>query len=157
MSTPPQRPYRVLERSRSDRIVGGVCGGVANYLNMDPTLVRVLTVMLAVFTGVPVFFYLIALFVIPEEGDSHRQGYHPPVDGPPMYNPYPYQPGQPTREPDFAPGPGTPSGPRQYGVPPTPDDQAVWGPAGAPWQQPPPPAPPPAQPPAEGPSGGPRR
>jgi hypothetical protein len=48
---PPQPPKR-LERSKSNRILGGVCAGVANYLNMDPTLVRVLTVVISLFTGV---------------------------------------------------------------------------------------------------------
>ena len=58
---------RQLRRSRSDRYVGGVCGGVATYLNMDPTLVRILTVVLSLFTGVPVILYLVALFLMPEE------------------------------------------------------------------------------------------
>ena len=66
---PPQPPKR-LERSKSNRILGGVCAGVANYLNMDPTLVRVLTVVISLFTGVPVILYIIALFVVPEEGSQ---------------------------------------------------------------------------------------
>ena len=69
MSSPyPPQPPRRLERSKSNRILGGVCAGVANYLNMDPTLVRVLTVVISLFTGVPVILYIIALFVVPEEG-----------------------------------------------------------------------------------------
>ena len=64
MSSPyPAQPPRRLERSKSNRILGGVCAGVANYLNMDPTLVRVLTVVISLFTGVPVILYIIALFV----------------------------------------------------------------------------------------------
>jgi phage shock protein C len=43
--------YRKLYRSRSNRMVAGVCGGIAEYSNMDPTIVRVLMVILAFFTG----------------------------------------------------------------------------------------------------------
>ena len=66
--TPPKK----LTRSRSNRIVGGVCGGVAEYLNMDVTLVRILTVLISLFTGVPVILYIIALFVIPEGNRADR-------------------------------------------------------------------------------------
>ena len=58
---------RQLRRSRTDRYLGGVCGGVASYLNMDATLVRILTVVATVFTVVPVVLYLVALFLMPEE------------------------------------------------------------------------------------------
>ena len=63
---------RQLRRSRTDRYIGGVCGGVANYLNMDATLVRILTVVITLFTGVPVILYLVALFLMPEEDVAPR-------------------------------------------------------------------------------------
>jgi phage shock protein PspC (stress-responsive transcriptional regulator) len=66
MSYYPSGPKQ-LRRSRTDRYLGGVCGGVANYLNMDATLVRILTVVITLFTGVPVVLYLVALFLMPEE------------------------------------------------------------------------------------------
>ena len=75
---PAGQPKR-LERSKSNRILGGVCAGVANYLNMDPTLVRVLTVLLTLFTGVPVIVYLVLLFVVPEEGAPTTPASYPPV------------------------------------------------------------------------------
>lgn len=78
MTNPYPQPARQLERSRRDRILGGVCGGVANYLNMDATLVRILTVVLTLFTGVPIVIYLVALFVMPEEPLSPE----PPPVGP---------------------------------------------------------------------------
>lgn len=62
-------PHR-LERSRDDRFIAGVCGGAAKYLNMDPSVVRVLTVVLCFFTGVGVVVYLVAALVIPEEGSD---------------------------------------------------------------------------------------
>ncbi len=58
---------RKLYRSRSKKMISGVCGGVADYLNMDPTLVRILTVAITLFTGIPIVLYIIALFVVPEE------------------------------------------------------------------------------------------
>ena len=63
----PSTAPKQLRRSRTDRYLGGVCGGVADYLNMDPTLVRVLTAVITLFTGVPVVLYLVALFFMPEE------------------------------------------------------------------------------------------
>ena len=41
-----------LYRSRNDKMVSGVCAGLANFLNIDPTLVRVIYAVLAVFTAV---------------------------------------------------------------------------------------------------------
>ena len=80
MTSPyPARQPKRLERSRSNRVLGGVCAGVANYLNMDPTLVRVLTVLLTLFTGVPVIVYLVLLFVVPEEGAPTTPASYPPV------------------------------------------------------------------------------
>ena len=75
---PAGQPKR-LERSKSNRILGGVCAGVANYLNMDPTLVRVLTVLITLFTGVPIVVYLVMLFVVPEEGTATQPPSYPPV------------------------------------------------------------------------------
>ena len=66
MSQPTSGP-KLLRRSRTDRYIGGVCGGVAAYLNMDATLVRILTVVVTLFTGAPVILYLVALFFMPEE------------------------------------------------------------------------------------------
>jgi phage shock protein C len=122
-SFPSPAPRR-LERSRSNRMLGGVCGGVATYLNMDPTLVRVLTVVLTLFTGVPVILYVVLLLVIPEEGSDV------PPNVPPGYSGGPSQ-----TIPSAQPSPGDP----------------VWGPSGAPWEQPAAGQPAPAEP-APGPS-----
>jgi phage shock protein PspC (stress-responsive transcriptional regulator) len=58
---------RRLSRSRTDRKLGGVCGGLGVYLDMDPTLVRLIWVMAALFAGWGLLGYLIAWIVIPEE------------------------------------------------------------------------------------------
>jgi phage shock protein PspC (stress-responsive transcriptional regulator) len=133
---PPQPPKR-LERSKSNRILGGVCAGVANYLNMDPTLVRVLTVVISLFTGVPVILYIIALFVVPEEGSQPTSPTYPPVAGPHGQTAgYPTAPPQ-TAQPAYSPT-GT-SGPTQsFQQPPAPPasaEDSVWGSEGPPWEQ----------------------
>jgi phage shock protein PspC (stress-responsive transcriptional regulator) len=59
---------RKLRRSRSDRMVAGVCGGIANVFGMDAALVRILLVgatLLGFGTGA--VLYLVAWFVMPEE------------------------------------------------------------------------------------------
>jgi phage shock protein PspC (stress-responsive transcriptional regulator) len=61
-------PRRRLYRSETDRKVGGVCGGIAEYFSVDPTLVRLIAVVLAIYPGVVVFgmiAYLVAWLVIP--------------------------------------------------------------------------------------------
>ncbi|KAF0207896.1 MAG: PspC domain-containing protein [Actinomycetota bacterium] len=60
-----------LYRSSSDRMISGVCAGVADYFSIDPTLVRVGTVFLAVVTqGGIVLAYLIMSVVVPEEPEG---------------------------------------------------------------------------------------
>jgi len=59
-----------LYRSRTDRMLGGVCGGIAEYLETDPTVIRLLWVVLTVVTGVVpgILAYLIAWMIIPFKG-----------------------------------------------------------------------------------------
>jgi phage shock protein C len=59
-----------LYRSRTDRMIGGVCGGLADYFGVDPTLVRVAAVLLGIANGVGVIAYIILLIIVPEEGDK---------------------------------------------------------------------------------------
>ena len=56
-----------LYRSRKDRSVAGVCGGVADYLGVDPTLVRILWVIFALAGGPGLILYIIMAAVVPEE------------------------------------------------------------------------------------------
>lgn len=56
-----------LVRRREDRMVAGVCGGVADYLGVDPTLVRLLTVVGALFSfGAVAVAYVAAWILMPE-------------------------------------------------------------------------------------------
>jgi phage shock protein C len=55
-----------LYRSKKERILGGVCGGLAEYFEVDPTIVRLLMVLL-LFTGSGILFYIIAWIIMPEK------------------------------------------------------------------------------------------
>jgi len=58
-----------LYRSRSNSMISGVCGGLAEYVGMDPTIMRLLYVLLSIFSaGFPgLLFYIIAILIIPLE------------------------------------------------------------------------------------------
>lgn len=58
-----------LYRSRTNRVISGIVGGLGEYAGIDPVLLRVLAVLLFVFTGfVPMIIaYIILIFIIPEE------------------------------------------------------------------------------------------
>jgi phage shock protein PspC (stress-responsive transcriptional regulator) len=56
-----------LYRSRTNRVFLGVAGGLAEYFEVDPVLVRLLFVALTVFSGVGIILYIIGLIVMPEE------------------------------------------------------------------------------------------
>lgn len=56
-----------LYRSKHDRVIGGVCGGIAGYFNIDPVIIRIIWVIATIFGGAGVIAYIICWFVIPEE------------------------------------------------------------------------------------------
>ena len=56
-----------LYRSRKDSKIAGVCGGIAEYFNIDPTIIRLLAVITIFFGGGGVVSYLIAWLIIPLE------------------------------------------------------------------------------------------
>ncbi|HSF82807.1 MAG TPA: PspC domain-containing protein [Anaerolineales bacterium] len=59
--------YKRIYRSRKERMFAGVCGGLAEYFGIDPTLVRLFFVFAALFGGPGLLAYLIMLIVVPEE------------------------------------------------------------------------------------------
>jgi phage shock protein C len=63
----PPRPVKRLYLSRTDRKIAGVCGGIAQYLDIDPTLVRLIWVATLFFVGGGLLAYLIAWIVLDEE------------------------------------------------------------------------------------------
>ena len=60
-----------LYKSRSNRMICGVCGGVAEYLKLDPTIIRLLFALFCFLGGSGILVYIIAAIIIPEE----------PIDG----------------------------------------------------------------------------
>jgi phage shock protein C len=56
-----------LYRSRTNRVIAGVCGGIAEYSNIDPTVVRLLWLLLSLIWGTGIVAYIIAWIIIPEE------------------------------------------------------------------------------------------
>lgn len=56
-----------LYRSRSNRMLFGVCGGLGEYIGIDPTIVR----LIFVFSGVGLALYFIAALIIPEEPQTY--------------------------------------------------------------------------------------
>jgi phage shock protein C len=58
---------RRLYRSRFDKRLFGVCGGIAQFLRVDATLVRIAVVLLTVFTGIPLLLYFVLALIIPKE------------------------------------------------------------------------------------------
>jgi phage shock protein C len=57
-----------LMRKRSDQMVFGVASGIADYLNIDPVIVRLLFVLMALTGGHGILVYLILTIIMPEEG-----------------------------------------------------------------------------------------
>lgn len=56
-----------LYRSRKNRVFGGVAGGLAEYLNIDPVLARIIFVIVTFFNGLGLLLYIILWIVVPEE------------------------------------------------------------------------------------------
>ena len=64
---------RRLLRSRKERMIGGVCGGLAEVLEIDPTIVRVIFVLLGFLGGHGVLLYLILWLIMPSEDQINKQ------------------------------------------------------------------------------------
>jgi phage shock protein C len=66
-SGPSTTPRKRLTRSRNDRMISGVCGGIAEYFGVDSTLVRILVVVLTVLGfGSLLIAYIVGWILIPE-------------------------------------------------------------------------------------------
>ena len=64
---PPAPPYRPLLRSRDDRVVAGVAGGLGRWLDLDPVIFRVTFAVLTLFGGLGLVGYLVGYLLIPDE------------------------------------------------------------------------------------------
>ena len=85
-----------LHRSRTEKMIAGVCGGLAEYFGVDPTIVRVLWVVMVLFAGTGILLYLILWIVmpldVPNQPGPPPGGYQGPYQGgyqgpPPGYPP----------------------------------------------------------------------
>jgi len=59
-----------LYRSRSDRMIWGVCGGLAKYFDMDPTIVRAIAILSIFFGSLGIWAYIILAIVVPLENSK---------------------------------------------------------------------------------------
>ncbi len=62
-----------LYRSKKDRIIAGICGGIAEYFDIDPTLVRIIAVLTIFVNGIGLIAYLIAWIVIPQNAEQSSE------------------------------------------------------------------------------------
>jgi phage shock protein C len=64
-----------LFRSRINRKIAGVCGGIGTYFNIDPTIVRLLYVMLTIVSvGIGLIAYIVMWLIVPEEQEVDHNG-----------------------------------------------------------------------------------
>jgi phage shock protein PspC (stress-responsive transcriptional regulator) len=81
--SPPQREASTsgkrLVRTLDERMIGGVCGGIAKYFNIDPSLVRIGFVLLTIFSGMifGIVTYIVMMIVVPEEGPTAKNSMTP--------------------------------------------------------------------------------
>ena len=71
-----------LYKSTTDRKLCGVCAGVANYLNIDPTVVRLLWALITFLGGAGMIAYIVCALVIPDEpyNNNYQDPYYAPTD-----------------------------------------------------------------------------
>jgi len=127
-----------LYRSRDDRIIAGVCGGIAEQYDLDPALVRIGFAFLILAWGLGLLLYIVMAIVVPEEPDLAR-GPGGPQGGPTPPG-WPTPPGAPTTPGGAAAvtdaaapasEPGTDAAPAGT-APPPPNAGPAWAPPG-PW------------------------
>ena len=59
-----------LYKSRTDRKIDGVCAGIAKYLNIDPTIIRILWVIISLAGGSGILAYIICMIIMPVEPNA---------------------------------------------------------------------------------------
>jgi len=75
-TTSPSRPRR-LTRSSSDKMIGGVAGGLAEYFDIDPVVVRVGFAVSTAFSGAGLLAYVVMLVVVPRDDQETRSAGRP--------------------------------------------------------------------------------
>lgn len=59
-----------IYRSRNDKVIAGICGGLGKYLDIDPVIIRVLFIILLLTIGSGILIYLLAWILIPLEPEN---------------------------------------------------------------------------------------
>lgn len=67
------KEIRKLHRSNKNKVIAGICGGVGEYFNVDPTIVRVAWLLITLFTGVfpGLIAYVLAIGIIPRDANTN--------------------------------------------------------------------------------------
>ncbi len=78
-----------LYKSRKNRVIAGICGGVADYLNVDPVLIRIIAVVMLFVGGGSAIAYIVGMIIIPDEPKPVASG----IETEPTSTPPPPPPG----------------------------------------------------------------
>lgn len=92
---------RRLYKSPTERVIGGVAGGVAEYLDADPAIVRVIWALLALLTGGIFFVLYIVMWIVVPEGPLPQGDGSPPAIDPATGQPVPPAPGTWSAQPAY--------------------------------------------------------
>ena len=60
-----------LYRSKTNKTLAGICGGIGEYLAIDPTVIRVLWILFSLMGGSGILAYIVCLFVIPQDNGQN--------------------------------------------------------------------------------------
>jgi phage shock protein C len=66
---------RRLYRSSGNRILAGICGGIGEHFEIDPTIVRIIFVLLAIWGGIGIILYIIGLVIIPDRTSKAEESF----------------------------------------------------------------------------------
>ena len=69
----PNNMTKRLYRSKTDKKLAGICGGLGNYFDIDPTIIRLAWVVALFFAGGGLFAYILAWLIVPEEPEYLQQ------------------------------------------------------------------------------------
>jgi phage shock protein PspC (stress-responsive transcriptional regulator) len=58
---------KILYRSKQNRLVGGICGGIGEYFDIDPTIIRIIFILITLFGGSGIILYIILWLIIPSD------------------------------------------------------------------------------------------
>jgi phage shock protein PspC (stress-responsive transcriptional regulator) len=61
---------RSLTRSKTDKVIAGVCGGLGEYFNVDPVIIRLIFVVVTILGGAGVLAYIVMWIIVPESGQK---------------------------------------------------------------------------------------